>query len=81
MMKKLLSIILTVCMLFSLVIVPVTVNAEEVTYEETTLGGYYKFTFGEDEMYNYVKDAKEEYKGKEFTPLYYQNGTGASVGY
>ena len=28
-MKKLLSIILTVCMLFSLVIVPVTVNAEE----------------------------------------------------
>jgi hypothetical protein len=81
MMKKILSIILTVCMLFSLVIVPVTVNAEEVTYDETTLGSYYKFTFGEDEMYNYVKDAKVEYKGKEFTPLYYQYGTGASAGY
>ena len=41
MMKKLLSIIQTVCMLFSLVIVPVTVNAvaPEDAYAESTIGG------------------------------------------
>ncbi len=83
MMKKLLSIILTVCMLLSLVVVPVAVQAEESadTYAATTLGSYYKFTFGVDDMYNYAKDAKVEYKGAQFTPLYYQNATGASVGY
>lgn len=80
-MKKLLSIILTVCMLFSLVIVPVTVNAEEVTYEETTLGGYYKFTFGEDEMYNYAFGEPVTYKGDTFYPLSAAGSTGSSVGY
>ncbi len=47
-MKKLLSIVLSVCMLLTLVIVPISVNAEEVTCEDTTLGDYYKFTFGKD---------------------------------
>ena len=82
-MKKILSIIMSFCMLLTLVAVPVNVFAAEdtVAYEDTTLGSYYKFTFGEDEMYNYVKDATVEYKGNNITPLYYQNATGASVGY
>ena len=84
-MKKILSIIMSICMLLTLVAVPVNVFATEVdeaeAYKESTLGSYYKFTFGEDEMYNYVKDATVEYKGSEFTPLYYQSATGASAGY
>ena len=80
-MKKLLSIILTVCMLFSLVIVPVSVNAEEVTYEETTLGSYYKFTFKEGEMYDYAFGAPVTYKGDTFYPLSAAGSTTSSVGY
>ena len=82
-MKKLLSIILTVCMLFSLVIVPITVNAvdPEDAYAESTLGGYYKFTFGEDDIYNYAFGATATYKENTFYPLWAEGTTGNKVGY
>ncbi len=72
-MKKLLSIVLSVCLLLSLVIVPVSVNAQEdklAEYEASTLGTYYKFTFGEDDIYNYIVNEKASYKETEFVPFW-----------
>jgi hypothetical protein len=54
MMKKILSIIMTICMLLTLVAVPVNVfatEADDAAYEKSTLGGYYKFTFTEGDVY------------------------------
>ena len=89
-MKKLLSIILTVCMLFSLVIVPVTVNAvdPEDAYAESTLGGYYKFTFdGGEDSYDYVVSSnsvtdttgQQEYKNGTFFPLWIDSANKANA--
>lgn len=89
-MKKLLSIILTVCMLLSLVIVPVAVNAEETvdTYYDSTIGSYYKFTFGEDgDQYDYVTSSNKAadktgaitYKGDDFFPLWADSASAGAV--
>ncbi|MBE6740155.1 MAG: hypothetical protein E7565_07545, partial [Ruminococcaceae bacterium] len=56
MMKKILSIILTVCMLFSLVIVPVTVNAEGNAQATGETFDYYKWDFSEDKLYTDYDD-------------------------
>ncbi|MBR2043720.1 MAG: hypothetical protein IJ946_05205 [Clostridia bacterium] len=79
-MKKLLSIMLTVCMLLTMVVVPVNVfatEAEEAAYEESTLGGYYKFTFSEG--YDYTLNAVENYKGKDFKPFWSDKAAGKAT--
>ncbi len=82
-MKKLLSIILTVCMLFSLVIVPININAvedEKAAYQASTLGSYYKFTFdSEEDVYDYTVNEKATYKGKEFIPFWGSERSGKST--
>lgn len=86
-MKKLLSIVLSVCLLLSLVIVPISVNAEEVTYEDTTLGDYYKFTFGKDgDQFEYAVSTQKTddtigqatYKYNSFYPLWNQSNSVAA---
>ncbi len=84
-MKKLLSIVLSVCLLLSLVIVPVSVNAVEATTEDTsTLGEYYKFTFGEDgDRFDYAVSTQKAddttgqatYKDNTFYPLWVQSNS------
>ena len=82
-MKKIICFILSICLLFSYMIVPVSVVATEndANYEDTTLGGYYKFTFSKNDIYNYAVGAKATYKNKQFTPVNAKNAAGASVGY
>lgn len=82
-MKKFFSAILALCLLISQVIIPLNVIAveESVAYEDTTLGGYYKFTFTKDNLYNYAAGVKETYKNSEFTPLLARNNSTTSVGY
>ena len=80
-MKKLLSIVLTVAMLFTMVAcIPVSAaEGEEAIVDASTLGDYYKFTFGEDgDRYDYtVANNKADdttgqatYKGNTFYPLW-----------
>ena len=82
-MKKIICFILSICLLVSYMIVPVSVVAieNEAKYEDTTLGGYYKFTFSKNDIYNYSVGAKATYKNKQFTPVNAKNAAGASVGY
>ncbi len=82
-MKKLLCILLTLCMLFTQAIdlIPVQAATSQLTYEDTTLGSYYKFTFTKDNIYNYAFGAQETYKNNTFMPLHAQANINSSVGY
>ncbi len=85
-MKKLLSVVLTVAMLLSMfAAIPVMAEeaAEETTAVDTsTLGDYYKFTFGENgDRYDYVVSTQNAgdttgqvtYKDNTFYPLWNQS--------
>ena len=63
-MKKIICAILSICLLLSYMAVPIGVVAAENgdDYEATTLGGYYKFTFSQNDIYNYTVGAKVTYK-------------------
>ncbi|MBR2042770.1 MAG: dockerin type I repeat-containing protein [Clostridia bacterium] len=93
-MKKLLSIVLTIAMLFTMVAcIPVSAaEGEEVIVDTSTLGDYYKFTFGEDgDRYDYTVANKNvddttgqlTYKGNSFYPLWIDSADAANaeVGY
>ncbi|MBR2042996.1 MAG: glycoside hydrolase family 16 protein [Clostridia bacterium] len=80
-MKKLLSAILSLCLIFNLVIMPADISAAAVSYKDTTLGGYYKFTFGEDEIYNYSFNQTATYKNNQFMPVHSQYGKNGEIGY
>lgn len=74
---------LILCLLLSQISVPVGVYAAEnsQSYSDTTLGGYYKFTFSEEETYNYTFGERVTYKNNTFMPLHAQSAVGANVGY
>lgn len=82
-MKKILCILLGVCMLLTqaIALIPVQAASNEVKYEDTTLGGYYKFTFSKNEIYNYAFGAQASYKNNTFMPLHAQDNINSSVGY
>ena len=80
-MKKMLSFLLTAALLLTMIAVPVSAIGEATAgYAETTLGNgrYYKFTFTEDDIYNYVvsgSDSEEgvgqaTYKNNTFYPMW-----------
>ena len=81
-MKKIFSVLLSVLLLTSCLVLPVGVSAaDEASYEASTLGGYYKFTFTKDNIYNYAFGADATYKNNTFKPLHTQRNIGAKVGY
>ena len=82
-MKKILSIILALCMIFSMfTAIPAVAVEDEETTVSTALGDYYKFTFGEDgDRYNYTVANKTigdttgqaTFKENAFYPLLVEN--------
>ena len=87
-MKKILSFMLTAALLLTMIAIPVSAVSISEEYTESALGNgdYYKFTFGEDDLYNYVPSGtdseaevgKATHKGNAFYP-YWTTSTAASA--